>query len=248
LPRAANASTAFDKLSNSSKLKLKAKRNLLRSPSMSLGRWCSEVLRSRRRNKTSKHSLGPDVSWEFTIVDFKESSRTLVRLLDSFPSLNHNQSETDLQSAIHSTHRLRTHRAQTSHESALINRADLVEEYDRVYVRSALPRAQKDFGGIERCFVVRGDGGYDSERTVAVPDIVLQNQSRARLFDFSADNGIKINQIHLAAFCIAYFLFVRNAYSSRKNDSSAKRRSRSARRSAPSFNRFLKFARRAKAT
>src|SRR4029077_19688310 len=101
---------------------------------------------------------------------------------------------------------------------------------------------------MKRFLELRCDGGDDSQGAVAIGDVVLQDQSRPRLSYLSADHGIKVDKVYFTAPGIVHRTFVCHASSSKKNDSSDKRRSRSARRSAPSFKRFLRFDRRALVT
>jgi len=54
---------------------------------------------------------------------------------------------------------------------------------------------------------------------MAVTDVILQHQSRARLSDLCTQDGIEANQKHFAPFRVAQLLLVRHASSSRRNQS-----------------------------
>ena len=45
---------------------------------------------------------------------------------------------------------------------------------------------------------LRRDGRHNSDGTVTIGDIILQNKCRARLLNFCTQGGIKIDEINLA--------------------------------------------------
>src|SRR2546429_8017713 len=117
-----------------------------------------------------------------------------------------------------------------------INRAYLIEEDDGINCETAFFGFDERFCGIETILIeLRRDRGDNRNGAVAVGNIVLQDESRARLFNLGANRGIKINEIHLTTTRLRYRWFPCHASSSRAKYSSAICRSRVAHRSAPSL-------------
>jgi hypothetical protein len=57
----------------------------------------------------------------------------------------------------------------------------------------------KDLRGIEGFMHTRGDCGHDGNRTVAISDIVLDNEGGAGLTDLGPDGRIKGNEANVAS-------------------------------------------------
>ena len=60
------------------------------------------------------------------------------------------------------------------HKASLVNRANLIQQHNRVHTQATLSRFDKNARG-SMAADVRGDRRHDRHRTVLIADVVLQN-------------------------------------------------------------------------
>ncbi len=97
-------------------------------------------------------------------------------------------------------------RAEATAEAALVDGSDLVEQNDRVGLEATLRSFDQHLGGVDLAVEFRGDGGDDGERTVAVINVVLDDDRRSCLLEFSPAGGVELDDVDVAASDDGYTL------------------------------------------
>src|SRR5581483_9038594 len=148
------------------------------------------------------------------------------------------ETQTQHSGTVHELHRFRAELPEAPDEPLLVDGPDLIEEDDRIDLEAALRGRHGNLRGVQPALELRRDGSDDGDGAETVGDIVLQNYRWARLLDLRAQRRIEVDEVYLASPRDRYLLLCCHASSSRANHSPASRRSRSARRMAPSFTRL----------